>query len=1188
MPQKVNIPISMGRGLDTKTDAKQLELGTMVALQNAIFQTPKELRKRGGFTPFTQNLQGGGTISKGLGIAAYNNELTLMDGSFLYSYNASGPNWVNKGQLPLCEISSQVVIENSGSQTNCDSATTGALTCYTWTDSSGGVRCTVIDQVTGQSIFVNQLVASGATRAVVRAAYASFYIIYLTSTNLVSATIPFGSPTAIGSPFNITSYAPLVFDAMVNNNGTLYCAFSGSTSTTNSVASISIANAVTTVNYTVHARSISAMGIWGDTSSNVYVAYDGQNGSSVKSLNYAAFNSTLVQSGTEIVVDAAFESFENSLAVQNVTGVFESVNSYIHYEILNPPTTNDPLYQNYLKQATVSSTGTVNGPEFYCLGMGLGSKAFLQGTNVYFLGVNQSTDQTTYFLFKGNTPSISSASNFVNYISGKISFQNAGQTLNTGTQQPGTQLAQVTLLGLGVFQVATLYKDDVEAIGGVITTNSGVINSTINFFAQAPSKVVLGDNLLVCSGLLQMYDGAQIVEHGYNVFPENIQTALTTGGGTATGGGGGIGVGNSGVTIGQKQYSATYEWPDNQGQVHRSAPSIPVNVQLNQLAPITGFTGTLTASSADLTLVNNPAALSAGQYIWLFPNSANGGSPMSAFQISQLNVSPCLRINSISGTTVVMNKTIASGFTTGVYSFVVSNNPYAYMVFNSPDLGSTVLTGTANSLEVSQQFNGGTAPFFANVIIGQQIYNEPFSPFPSGTYITDITGTPGTGGFAITLSEPTYYVPLTATGGAVAIYIPIFDTGAITLQVPTLRATQKQNAQIVIYATTFDGENFFRVGSVANNPQVDFITFTDTTGDLFLEGNNELYTTGGVLENIEVAAPGFITTYKSRAIVKPSETLLEWEYSQQVVPGSPVEFNDALIQNVDSKIINLTAAGELDEKLILFGPNTKWLVTGDGPSSSGLNNDFIYPQKLTGTTGCQNQASLIEIPQGLIYQDANKGIYLLDRSLQEQYIGAQVEQYNAQTVTAAVLVPGFEMIRLTLNNGVVLTYDYITMQWSTDAYVQNIEDACVFENEFCYVGPTGLVLSETPSAFSDNGAYIPMALTTGWINVDDIEGFFRFNEIQIFGTWFSAHTLTVNIFYDFNMADTQQIIIPVPVNPQYGYKFRIKPAKQKCTSIQIQIIESGTGVGQGFSLSGLTFRVAVKVGLNKLPAAVSY
>lgn len=1170
MPQKVNVPVAMGQGLDTKTDPKQLSIGTMVALQNAIFQTPKELRKRGGFTPLTQNIQGGGTIAKGQGLAPYNNELTLIDGTNLYSYNASGPNWVDKGQLPLCEITSQVVIENTNSQTNCDSATTGSLTCYTWTDSSGGVRCTIIDQSTGQSIFVNQLVASGATRAVVRNAYGFFYIIYLTSSGLEAVTISEGTPTSINAPFAIATYAPFVFDALVNANGTLYVAFSGSASTSNSIASISISNTVTTVNYGVHARSISAMGLWGDSSSNVYIGYDSQNGSAAKSLNISSFTSALAPNLVDVVLDATFESFENSLAVQNVTGVFSGVNSFIYYEILNPATTNDPLYQNYIKQVTITNSSTINGPEFYCLGVGLGSKAFLNGTIPYFLGVNQSSDQTTYFIFKGNAPSISSASNFVNYIAGKISFQNAGLVLNTGTQQPGPQLAEVSLLGLAVYQVATLYKDDVESIQGVITTNSGVVNSTINFFPQAPSKVVLGGNLLICSGLLQMYDGASIVEHGYNVFPENIQATLAVTGG-------GIGVGNSGIATGQKEYAVTYEWPDNQGQVHRSSPSTGTAVQINNLNPSAILTGTFTASSANVTAISNTAGISIGQTIWLIPTIASQyiESPMGGAH--QFLIGAPVTVTAVdSATEITLSSTLSSTFLTGTFSFVVSSNPPAFIVHRFASVsGSNVITGAMISQDTG--LSG-----WANVVVGQQLYFTPNSPFPSGTYIKSITGS--VDNWTITLSEPSAYSFSDPSGAGTLV---IFDTGEVNLQIPTLRVTQKQNVQIVIYATTFNGENFFRVGSVANNPEIDFVTFTDTTGDLFLEGNNDLYTIGGVLENIEVPAPGFITTYKSRAIVKPSETLLEWEYSQQVVPGSPVEFNDALIQNVDSKMINLTAAGELDEKLILFGPNTKWLVTGDGPSPSGLNNDFIYPQKLTGTTGCQNVASIIEIPQGLIYQDANKGIYLLDRSLQEQYIGAPVEQYNAQTVTAAVLVPGYEMIRLTLNNGVVLTYDYIMQQWSTDAYVQNIIDACVFENEFCYIGPTGLVLNETPAAFSDNGSYIPISLTTGWMNFADIEAFLRVHEMQLFGTYFSAHTLTINFYYDYSVTATQTVVIPVTANPG-PYQFRIKMQQQKCETMMVQITESGTGTGQGFSLSGLAFRVAVKVGLNKLPAVVSY
>ena len=100
------------------------------------------------------------------------------------------------------------------------------------------------------------------------------------------------------------------------------------------------------------------------------------------------------------------------------------------------------------------------------------------------------------------------------------------------------------------------------------------------------------------------------------------------------------------------------------------------------------------------------------------------------------------------------------------------------------------------------------------------------------------------------------------------------------------------------------------------------------------------------------------------------------------------------------------------------------------PSPSGANNDFSEAIKIAGNTGCANPASVVEIKDGLFYQDPTKGIWLLDRSLQEYYIGADVEAFNGYIVTSAQLSEGYTQVRFSISNGTDLVYDYVAGQWS--------------------------------------------------------------------------------------------------------------------------------------------------------------
>jgi hypothetical protein len=366
------------------------------------------------------------------------------------------------------------------------------------------------------------------------------------------------------------------------------------------------------------------------------------------------------------------------------------------------------------------------------------------------------------------------------------------------------------------------------------------------------------------------------------------------------------------------------------------------------------------------------------------------------------------------------------------------------------------------------------------------------------------------------------------------------------------------------------------------------VTFTDTLPDSQIIGNQQLYTTGGELENIAAPSVAIGTTYKSRAIVIPSESPLQWWFSKQVIPGQPVEFNDFFYENVDSRIGAVTAVKSLDEKLILFGASSKYYVVGDGPAPSGANNDFSPAQRLAGVSGCQNQASIVETPLGLMYQDKVKGIYLLDRSLQESYIGAEVEAYNSNTVVSARIISGQTIVRFALDSGVCLTYDYIVGQWGVDIYPAPVTDAENYNNLYTYVTTGGIVNQETVGSYTDSGALIPLAFTTGWLSFENIEGFMRIYEMQIFGTYYSPHTLTIQIYVNYGANPSQTVTIPVTssISP---YQHRIKLAVQQCESIKISVVESqSSSFGQGLAISGLTFRVGIKSGMFKLPASQSY
>ena len=539
------------------------------------------------------------------------------------------------------------------------------------------------------------------------------------------------------------------------------------------------------------------------------------------------------------------------------------------------------------------------------------------------------------------------------------------------------------------------------------------------------------------------------------------------------------------------------------------------------------------------------------------------------------------------------------GFSVGLVSLDFSDNSASAEIGNNLHIGS----GTLNMYD------------------GNSVVEHGFHLFPEDVTAT-VTG-PNTGSthsYQYSLlyswvdaqgqthsSAPS--VPITKTT-VNAISTVSADT-AVTLTIPTLRLSNKQIIGIQIYRTIDNGTVFYNVNEsfIANDATADTISYTDNSTDAEIQGLRQLYTTGGVVENIGPDAIGFMTIFQNRLVATDALNPLQIWYSKQVEVGGPVEFSDFFTIQVDPRGGPITALSTLDDKLIIYKRNSIFFMVGQGPDSAGGNNDFSRPQELTTDNGCINQNSIVVTPNGLMYQ-STKGIYLLNRSLQVQYIGADVETYNSYTIVSADLIPNTNQVRFTTTAGLVLVFDYYYGQWSVFTGI-NAVDTCLFNDKFTYIQSDGAFLQETPGLFSDNGNYIRLKLSTAWIQMAGLQGFQRARRLMLLGDYIAPHKLLSSIAYDFNPNNTQDSIIdagdllgnikygedtPYGNESQYGgeyplYQWRIHLVRQKCQAIQLTLQdmpESDGATTEGMSLSAIALEIGVKRGLNKLPATRSF
>lgn len=539
---------------------------------------------------------------------------------------------------------------------------------------------------------------------------------------------------------------------------------------------------------------------------------------------------------------------------------------------------------------------------------------------------------------------------------------------------------------------------------------------------------------------------------------------------------------------------------------------------------------------------------------------------------------------------------VASGTqVNGIYAQTGVN--YATINFGTNGLFTTE---TASSLNI----NGG----YLSMYDGQQIVEQGFHVYPEPVVVT-------TGTSSVALQAQTYFYQATyewadnqgnihrsAPSIPTSFTIATASTTAIIVNIPTLRLTSKvaNPVKLVLYRWSTAQQVYYQVTSVSapilNDKTIDSIAYTDTASDATILGNNIIYTNGGVIENIAAPATTEMTLFDSRLwLIDAEDRNLLW-YSKQVIENTPVEMSDLLTffvppsSGAQGPTGPMTCLAPMDDKLIIFKRNAIYYVNGIGPDNTGANNQYSQPIFITSTIGCNNQNSIVMTPNGLMFQ-SDKGIWLLGRDLSTNYVGKDVETYNAYTVFSAIAVPGTNQVRFTLNNNVRLMYDYFVNQWGTFNGTNGISNT-LYQNLDTYINAQGQAFQETVGTYLDGSSPVLMSFTTGWLNLAGLQGYSRVYRMYLLGNYKTPHKLSLGIGYDYDSNVTQVVpITPDNYSAAWGgdtnwgsnsywggssdvEQWQINFATQSCQTFQINFDEfydpsKGVAAGAGLTVSGI-------------------
>lgn len=586
MLQKQPVSINFIQGIDTKTDPFQIPVGKFFSLVNSVFTSAGRLTKRPGFELLTTLPNTNQTTLTTL------NDNLIATGSSLYAFSEDTNQWLNQGNVQPIQLSVQPLVRVSTSQSSPDAAVASTgLTCLVYVDNSVAYY-QISDSITGQQIVPRTALPATATNPRVFL-LGQFYVITFMAT--VSATthlqyvaIPTSTPTAPRAAADITGATPnsltAAYDGFVMNNN-LYLGWNGSGNTVqmNYLSSLLVVD----TQFTAAAEHAALMSVTGDaTMQQVWFTYWDSTD------NPAVIESLLFDSHLNQLSTSANRVTTIGQTIEELTTIATAGTLSVYYEVLNTYTYAPNEKTDFVNYYTMTAGFGVVGPVTILRSVGLASKPFFAPSGMQYVLVTYSdANQPTYFLMD-NTGAL--------YM--RLAYSNGGGY--TASQV----LPSISTLN-DAFYVPYLVTDFLASTNkgtnlpsgtptSAIYTQKGVNLATFTFKAVQYSSQIAGA-LHLTGGQLWEYDGVRPVEFGFQVWPGDVGVSPSPIAGGLV----------AGVTY---FWQFTYEWTDNQGNLHRSAPAIPVSLTVE--TPPASFTGTLN-NSETITAVSSFSGLQVGQHV---------------------------------------------------------------------------------------------------------------------------------------------------------------------------------------------------------------------------------------------------------------------------------------------------------------------------------------------------------------------------------------------------------------------------------------------------------------------------------------------------------------------------------------------------------------------------------------------
>lgn len=674
---RTTVGVEFGQGMDSKTDPKVTAKPTL--MQDCIFTSPKQVRKRNGHDAMTLNIAGGGTISSPTMDASYRGELLVAgsgsNGPRLFSYSPSQNVWIDRGKYISIGNTKQIIaapelatINNAtpsatfGSE-NPSGAYISGIAAYAYdgpnVSTVKAVYYSIVDTASGAHLADGQISSAygalfGYSKIIALGStcFGIFYIsiaggvakLCMKTLTVSSGAVTVGSEKILNTISTGDSVGNYVYDVITTTGGAFVALGNGSAVVLYTIDTTGNAtHGPTTI---VTAGSVGVITLQLDpTGTNAWI-YWLENLNTIKGAIYNASSLVLVLAATQI---------QNGLSNVRQLSAFSqnATNQLIYWSTYNVPTgfTNGvvipKIWVNGLNQggSTGLTTAMITGFDLYSKPFTVSGRNYmavmaLSQSNPIGLIVDLADFSAVAKFLPGSAEGLYCQGYNTgggSYATPSLVFANNGIFDSTSTargiRNPGfvtvpfflssTQIGMACGFVVSVSDLTPVPSGNLGVCPNTVLVSAlmGVASMTFDFNHIDAYQNLLQQNTLVLNGsIVSQYDGAQVTELGFTVDPDQVQAN-----GSTT-----LGVLGTGKFV----YYVVFEWTDANGNLHQSAPSQPLTV--NFTSGTTNLVnlqwGSLNLSQKKNVVTRIYRTIANGTNAYLIATIQNSGSFFDTFQ----------------------------------------------------------------------------------------------------------------------------------------------------------------------------------------------------------------------------------------------------------------------------------------------------------------------------------------------------------------------------------------------------------------------------------------------------------------------------------------------------------------------------------------------------------------------------